>query len=98
MRHIRSAALASPVAERHGHSGTNPAKDHNAEGGLEQLTQEERLRCLGLFIFNLEKARGRIVCVRGYKQMEPESSQWCLMTGQAEECHFMTLPLFLKRK
>lgn len=59
MRHIRSAALASPVAERHGHSGTNPAKDHKAEGGLEQLTQGERLRRLGLFIFNLEKARGR---------------------------------------
>lgn len=57
--HIRSAALVSPVAERYGHSGTNPAKGHNAAEGLEPLTQEGRLRHLGLFIFNLEKAQGR---------------------------------------
>lgn len=52
-------ALVSPVAKRHGHSGTNPAKGHNATEGLELLTQEERLRHLGVFSFNLEMAQGR---------------------------------------
>lgn len=34
-------ALVSPVAERHEHSGTNPAKGHNATEGLENDTGGE---------------------------------------------------------
>lgn len=38
------------------------------------------------------------MCVRGHKQMESDSSQWCLMIGQEANFHFTTLLIFLRRK